>query len=165
MIYFAFGSNMDPRQMVARCPSHRAIGRAVLAGHRLCFPRRSPVRNCGTTGLLPARGHIIWGVLYELAESDLVRLHAAEGYMPGRRPEENRHDFVEIEVRRDSADGNTTRAFTYVARPDNGGAAPSAGYLRLLIYGAEHHHLPHSYIAQLRSIAAAYSASSGRPSP
>ena len=155
MIYFAFGSNMDPRQMAARCPAHRAIGRASLADHRLCFPRRSPVRHCGTAGLLPAGGHVIWGVLYELAGSDLVRLHAAEGYAPGRRAEENRHDFVEIEVRLDSASGTKMRAFTYVARPDNSGAAPSADYLRHLIDGAEHHGLPNTYVAQLRSVAAA----------
>jgi len=155
MIYFAFGSNMDPRQMAARCPSHRVLGRGFLADHRLCFPRRSPVRHCGTAGLAPAAGHGLWGVLYALAESDLVRLHAAEGYAPGRAAEENRHDFVEIEVRLDSADGTIMRAFTYIARPDTSGAAPSADYLRHLIDGAEHHGLPNSYVIQLRSVVVA----------
>jgi len=154
MIYFAFGSNMDPGQMAERCPAHRALGRAVLPGHRLCFPRRSPVRSCGTAGLASAAGHGLWGVLYELAESDLVRLHAAEGYAPGRRAEENRHDFVEIEVRLGSVEGKTLRAFTDIARPDKSGAVPSADYLPHLIDGAEHHGLPNTYVALLRSIAA-----------
>jgi hypothetical protein len=153
VIYFAFGSNMDPVQMAERCPAHRALGRAVLPGHRLCFPRRSPKRQCGTAGLSPADGHIIWGVLYELAECDLVRLHAAEGYAPGRAAEENRHDFVAIEVRLGSVEGKTLRAFTYVARPDTSGAVPSAEYLRHVFDGAEHPGLPNNYVALLQSIA------------
>jgi len=153
VIYFAFGSNMDPVQMAERCPSHRAVGRGVLPGHRLCFPRRSPVRRCGTAGLSPAAGHVIWGVLYELDRSDLERLHQAEGYAPGRSPEQNRHDFVAIKVRRDGPDGEPILAFTYLARADDSGAAPSADYMKHLIEGAEHHGLPKHYVTALQSIA------------
>lgn len=152
MIYFAFGSNMDPAQMTARCPSHQVLGRAFLPGHELCFPRRSPKRRCGTAGLVRSAAHCVWGVLYVLEESDLSRLHEAEGYRPGRAADRNRHDFVAIEVRRDGPAGATLAAFTYVARPDDSGAAPSMDYLMHLVRGAEHHALPDAYIRQLRSV-------------
>jgi hypothetical protein len=152
VIYFAFGSNMDPKQMTARCPSHRVLGRGFLADHALCFPRRSPVRRCGTAGLAQAGGQGIWGVLYELDRADLARLHQAEGYAPGRPADHNRHDFVEIDVRLGSADGETVRAFTYLARADDSGAGPSADYMKHLIDGAEHHRLPKTYVETLKKI-------------
>ena len=152
MIYFAFGSNMDPAQMQTRCPSHKVLGCAVIPDHRLCFPRRSPIRGCGTAGLAPAAGQGVWGVLYELSEADLPRLHQAEGYAPGRPAGDNRHDFLEIEVRHEVPDGQKVRAFIYRARPDQSGAAPSADYMKHLIEGAEHHALPEPYIRLLRSV-------------
>ena len=38
MLYFAFGSNLDPDQMRARCPAHQVVGMAVLRDHKLIFP-------------------------------------------------------------------------------------------------------------------------------
>ena len=35
VLYFAYGSNMDPDQMATRCPSTSAVGPARLAGWRL----------------------------------------------------------------------------------------------------------------------------------
>jgi hypothetical protein len=153
MIYFAFGSNMDPAQMKARCPSHHVLGVAYLADHELCFPRRSPKRQCGTAGVARRKGEGVWGVLYVLAEEELARLHEAEGYFPGRSPAMNRHDFVSIEVRRDGPHGTAISAFTYVARPDRSGAAPSVAYMRHLIEGAEYHALPDSYVSRLHKVA------------
>lgn len=153
MIYFAFGSNMDPEQMTARCPSHRVVGRAYLPEHELCFPRRSPVRQCGTAGIVRRAANGVWGVLYELEAADLARLHQAEGYSPGRAADQNRHDFMAIEVRRDGPQGEAISAFTYVARADGSGTLPSTDYLNHLIRGAIHHGLPDSYVRQLRSVA------------
>ena len=53
--YFAYGSNMSRRQMTERCPDHECLGIAVLKDHALCFPRTSPVRNCGVAGLAEAQ--------------------------------------------------------------------------------------------------------------
>lgn len=152
MIYFAFGSNMDPEQMRARCPSHRVLGPAYLPGHALCFPRRSPRRRCATAGFAAAAGKGVWGVLYELGDGDLPKLHEAEGYAPGRVAALNRHDFVPVEVRRGGTEGETIRAFTYCARPDGSGAIPSRDYLDHLLRGAKHHGLPRAYVAALQSI-------------
>jgi AIG2-like family len=154
MIYFAFGSNMDPQQMSERCPSHKVRGRACLLNFELCFPRRSPKRGCATAGFAPAEGEVVWGVLYELDRKDAANLHKAEGYVPGRAAEKNRHNLEEIQVRLDSVDGETVVALTYVARPDGVGAVPSQEYLDHLISGAQHYRLPKVYLVRLMAIRA-----------
>ena len=37
VLYFAYGSNLDPEQMASRCPSARVAFLARLADHRLDF--------------------------------------------------------------------------------------------------------------------------------
>ncbi len=152
MIYFAFGSNMDPEQMKIRCPSHKVLGRAYLQDFDLCFPRRSTRRKCGTAGIRPAAGKGVWGVLYALTESDLPSLHQAEGYAPGGQPEQNRHTLEEIEVREGSPEGAVISAHIYRARPDGTGALPSPDYMRHLIDGATHHGLPQPFVETLRAV-------------
>lgn len=152
MIYFAFGSNMDPEQIKERCPSQKELGRAYLSDYQLCFPRRSKSRKCGTAGIAPAKGKGVWGALYELNHKDTENLHKKEGYAPGRPAAKNSHDLVQIEVRRDRHDGQIVSAFTYRARPDGSEVAPSSGFMKHLIRGAEHHALPGSYIEMLRSV-------------
>ncbi|MCB1485850.1 MAG: gamma-glutamylcyclotransferase [Bauldia sp.] len=51
MIYFAYGSNLDPVQWAARCPGSPLIGVGRLEGYRLHFPRRSPVRQCAVASI------------------------------------------------------------------------------------------------------------------
>jgi len=152
VIYFAFGSNMDPQQMSERCPSHEVHGRACLPDFELCFPRRSPKRKCATAGFAPAEGEVVWGVLYELDERDTANLHRAEGYVPGRAAGENRHNLEEIQVRLDGLNGKAIAAFTYVAYPDELGAEPSGEYMDHLISGAQHHGLPEAYLVRLVAI-------------
>jgi gamma-glutamylcyclotransferase (GGCT)/AIG2-like uncharacterized protein YtfP len=152
VIYFAFGSNMDPAQMRARCPSHRVLGVAYLEDHALCFPRRSPARACATAGLSAAEGKGVWGVLYALDETEIDALHEAEGYGPDRPEHENRHVLVEVEVRHGGPEGDVVTAVLYRAQPDGSDALPSEAYMRHLISGAEHHGLPQAYIRALRLI-------------
>jgi hypothetical protein len=159
MIYFAYGSNMDPEQMRRRCPGHKVLGRAFLPGYALCFPRRSPVRQCATAGIERATGEGVWGVLYEVTEDDALSLHAAEGYAPSVSIELNRYSVEVVDVRSGGPEGETVRAYTYLARPDDSGALPSVDYLGHLLRGAEHHRLPQAYVAKLRSIGAAAVAS------
>jgi hypothetical protein len=144
VIYFAFGSNVDPAQMRVRCPSHRVLGVAYLQDHALCFPRRSPSRGCAATGLVAAESHGVWGVLYALEETEIDALHQAEGFVPDRPHRENRHLLVEVEVRHGGSEGD--------AVADGSGALPSEDYLQHLISGAEHHGLPAAYIQTLRLI-------------
>lgn len=66
VLYFAYGSNMDPEQLKTRCPDAELVGIGVLADHALCFPRRSNKRDCGVSSVAPVVGRETWGVVFRL---------------------------------------------------------------------------------------------------
>jgi gamma-glutamylcyclotransferase (GGCT)/AIG2-like uncharacterized protein YtfP len=149
MFYFAYGSNLDPVQMAQRCPGATAVGAAQLADHRLCFPRRSPVRGCAVASIEPREGSNVWGVLYKIGRDDLVRLDEREGYDPVNLSAVNRYDRVEITVTK--SNGEAVTAMIYVAVPEPMPGLPSVTYLKHIVDGAVAHRLPDDYVARLRT--------------
>ncbi len=147
MLYFAYGSNLDPAQMAARCPDHRTVGIARLVDFRLCFPRFSPRRLCASAGIEAAPGEEVWGALYAVSAADLVVLHESEGYDPQGPRERNRYLFAEIMA--EAVEAGPTRAMTYFAVPDGTTALPSRAYVGHIIAGARHHRLPAAYLDRL----------------
>jgi hypothetical protein len=151
MIYFAYGSNLNPGQMTMRCPGHRTLGVARLAQHRLVFPRYSQMRRCASASVEPSPGDAVWGVIYQLAADDIPVLHYHEGYNPDLPADQNRHDLREVSVVR--MDGSERiAAVTYVATADGTTELPSAEYVETIIDGARYHNLPRAYISLLQSI-------------
>jgi gamma-glutamylcyclotransferase len=146
-LYFAYGSNMSRRQMRERCPDHECLGIAVLPDHDLCFPRHSPIRNCGVAGLTETAGAEVWGVVYRLHDEDLAALDRREGYDPARPFHENRYNRQAVRV---LMDGRAVDCLTYFARPEPGEHVPSADYLGTMIEGAEENGLPANYVTKLR---------------
>jgi len=151
MLYFSYGSNLDPDQMRERCPAFRVVGLAALHDHRLVFPQYSPQWNCGTAGVQLHHGDTVWGVVYELTEEDLALLDACEGYRgPGDQHNVYERQVVTVELTRpdDGSVPRRLRAFMYVAgfsKP----SPPSRRYLDAILTGARHHRLPEDYIAAL----------------
>jgi gamma-glutamylcyclotransferase (GGCT)/AIG2-like uncharacterized protein YtfP len=148
MMYFAYGSNLDPVQWQERCPGSAFVAVARLAGHRLAFPRRSPIRNCAVASILPAADEVVWGVLYAMDAADLAALDRREGWFPDR-PAESRYRRSEVTV---EAGGNRQAAVTYVAVPSPEPGLPSAAYVRHIVEGARHHRLPKEYVAMLEAL-------------
>ena len=146
-LYFAYGSNMSRRQMRERCPDHECLGKAVLKDHALCFPRHSPIRNCGVAGLAEVPGAEVWGVVYRLHDEDLAALDRREGYDPAVPFHVNRYNR---QTHRVLTDAGALDCFVYVARPEPGDHVPSADYLGTMIEGAEENGLPPGYVAALR---------------
>jgi cation transport regulator ChaC len=67
--YFAYGSCMCPvdlKRSLGEDTHHYVVGKAVLAGYRLGFFRRSQLRNCGVLDIIPESKSKIEGVLYYL---------------------------------------------------------------------------------------------------
>lgn len=151
MLYFAYGSNLDPLQMAARCPGHQVVGLAMLADHRLVFPRFSADWGGGVASPALAHGEKVWGVLYELGESDVAALDRYEGWV-GAGDQHNLYDreTVTVELVRpdDGSVPRRLRVLTYVARPSNA-SAPSRRYLETVLRGARHHRLPDDYVERL----------------
>lgn len=150
MKYFAYGSNLDVKQMVQRCPGARLVGPAQLTDHRLCFPRRSPVRDCAVASVESHKGQIIWGVIYEIDENDAKRLDEREGFDPVNTSAINRYCRVDVMVTRNP--GDRVEAFAYVAVPEDDPGRPSAEYVQHIVDGAIAHSFPDDYIEMLRAI-------------
>jgi gamma-glutamylcyclotransferase (GGCT)/AIG2-like uncharacterized protein YtfP len=150
MNYFAYGSNLDMVQMAQRCPGAKLVGTAQLTGHRLCFPRRSPVRGCAVASVEAHADEIVWGAIYDMSEDDFTRLDAREGYDPVNPTAINRYLRIDVSVQQ--TPGQTAKAITYVAVPDDTNGRPSAEYMRHIIEGAIVHGFPDEYIKMLRAI-------------
>ncbi|MEK7331485.1 MAG: gamma-glutamylcyclotransferase family protein [Candidatus Eisenbacteria bacterium] len=154
MLYFAYGSNLDPDQMRTRCPESRVVGLAALPDHRLTFPLHSEGWGGGAAGASHAHGSTVWGVLYELSESDLASLDRYEGWKgPGDHHNLYDRDLVTVVLTRadDGSVPRRVRATTYFARTLNP-TPPSRRYLDTILKGARHHRLPPEYIEWLESL-------------
>ena len=148
MLYFAYGSNMDEQRMKAvnRCPSARFIFNAVLPGHRLVFTRGGDAGSCAAD-VVPDSAALVWGVVYDITDSDRQQLDAREGVgIRAYRPKEVLvlpHGDVEqrvIVVTYGSSDAADMQL------------PPSREYLGHLLDGARRWGLPADYIAQLERI-------------
>ena len=148
MLYFAYGSNMSRTQMRQRCPDHEVIGKAVLPGYALCFPRHSPIRNCGVAGIVEQPGAEVWGVVYRLHDEDLAALDRREGYDPAKPAHVNRYNRKTIRVLKD---GEALDCLIYLARAEPGKHVPSVEYMSALITGAVEIGLPEDYVSRLRA--------------
>ena len=77
--YFAYGSNLDLAQMKVRCPSSELISKGSLSGYRLTFNRYSSGWGGGVADVIQGKGSEVWGLVFELSNSDLKRLDSYEG--------------------------------------------------------------------------------------
>ncbi len=143
--YFAYGSNMDVRQMLARCPSSRCLGSARLDGYRLAFTRRSVISGSGVADVVPAAGDEVWGVVYELDERDLEQLDRKEGLGWA---------YTRQRGRVHARDGSHHDAIFYtVLAKEHSEVAPSGDYIGRLVAAAERQGFPRRYLASLAEIA------------
>ena len=79
VMYFAYGSNLDGRQMRARCASAEPEARAVLPNHALAFGGFSRRWGGAVATIVPADGAQVEGLLYRLPPTDLLTLDRYEG--------------------------------------------------------------------------------------
>ena len=151
MHYFAYGSNLDPDQMRARAPGHRVVGLAALRDHRLIFPHYSIPWAGGVSSVQGAHGATVWGMLYEVNESDLAELDRFEGFR-GHGDQHNLYDREQVTVELTRPDDGSfprrVRAAIYIGRPNNP-SPPSRKYLDVVLRGARHHRLPEDYVAAI----------------
>ncbi len=151
MLYFSFGSNLDPGQMQTRCPGHRVVGMAVLHDHKLIFPIFSNSWGGGVASLQLSHGNEVWGMLYELSEEDLRRLDGFEDFHGPGDPHnlyEREPIWVELKRPEDGSVPRRVKAMAYLAHTANP-SAPSRRYMDAVIRGARAHRLPDDYVAVL----------------
>ncbi|MBI4529300.1 MAG: gamma-glutamylcyclotransferase [Deltaproteobacteria bacterium] len=142
MYYFAYGSNMNWMQMTQRCPSARFVSVARLKDHRFAITRQSRRRKCGTADVLPEYGSDVWGVVYDIDDSELSVLDGFEdGY--GR-------EKMHVDPTGDG--GRPIQAWVYIAEKEASAPLPNGTYKRLILEGARHWKLPQAYVEMLEDI-------------
>lgn len=75
--YFAYGSNMWPPRMRARCPSARIVGTAVLPGWRAVYDKPS-VDGSAKLNIRAHASGSVEGVIYEISDREREQLDGAE---------------------------------------------------------------------------------------
>lgn len=123
-LYFAYGSNLDPEQMRARCTSARPVTLATLPRHQLIFRGSSAHWGGAVASVRRAKQGAVRGVVYAMRSSDLRELDRFEG-----------HPFYYERYLRTVVDDHGTRwqAHVYVlpvSRAPVG--APAERYLRVI---------------------------------
>ena len=81
ILYFAYGSNLNKKQMQQRCPDSRPKFIATLPNYKLVFTGWSRTWHGGTATIKPFRGEKVRGAIYEVTEACLRQLDKYEtGY-------------------------------------------------------------------------------------
>ena len=145
-LYAAYGSNMDPAQMVRRCPSSPFLGTGWIRGWRLTFGAEEYGWEGALATLVPdgAPEQLHPGVfvaLYDLTEADEAALDAWEGADSGL--------YRRVHLRVHTLAGDQV-AYVYVLDAFEGGL-PSARHLGGIADAAEAAGAPSDYVTELRS--------------
>jgi len=152
MLYFAYGSNMHAGQMKERCPSAKFVCRAKLPSHRLAFTRMSVSRGCGVADILRDETNDVWGVVYELWESELENLDKDEDFRPGRPDDQNDYTRENCYVWHEGDAKRPLIVAIYRGHPQPNPPLPNCDYKNLIVAGARYWQLPADYIQELESI-------------
>ena len=126
MYYFAYGSNLNRKQMLERCPDSQPMFVATLHNYKLVFVGWSRQWRGGVASIKPFRGERVLGAIYEVSDRDLRRLDSYEGY-PGNYTRFNITVFDE--------DGEPIKAITYIKSGQLEETQPSTEYLSLIQQG------------------------------
>ncbi len=144
--YFAYGSNMLPARLQARCSTARVIGTANAQRFALEFSKPSKDGSGKATLVESAFGEVATpGVLFEIERTELHQLDRAEGAGYGY----DREDGFRVTS---ASTGATLTATTYLASATDPGLEPFDWYLALVLAGSHHHALNDDHLRRLRAI-------------
>lgn len=137
MIYFAFGSNMNLRQMKERCGNSRFISSGFLDGFRFVYDGKSERWGGAVGNIIPSSDSRVYGALFEVTGSDLESLDRYEGYPV-------RYQKIDLQIKSGDEELN---AFAYYREGEIEGA-PSESYQATVVEGARDCGLPEQYIRE-----------------
>ena len=140
-LYAAYGSNMDPSQMLDRCPHSPAAGTGWIEGWRVTFGGEDVGWEGALATLVPDPACRVFVSLYDITPYDEVRLDSWEGADTGL--------YRKIRLRVHTLEGDVL-AWVYVLDAYEGGL-PSARYLGVMADAAERAGAPDDYVTELRT--------------
>jgi gamma-glutamylcyclotransferase (GGCT)/AIG2-like uncharacterized protein YtfP len=140
-LYAAYGSNMDPEQMLERCPHSPADGTGWLNGWRLTFGGEDLGWDGALAMVVPDPTSQVFVALYDVSPQDLAVLDYWEGADTGL--------YNKIRLRISTLDGDVL-AWVYILDGFEGGL-PSARSIGLIADAAQAAGAPDEYVAQMRA--------------
>ena len=123
MYYFAYGSNLNKKQMMERCPDSKPVFTATLPNYKLVFAGWSRQWRGGIASIKSFRGDRVRGAIYEVSEQCLRQLDRFEsGY--------NRFKVTVL-----GEDSEPIEAITYIKAGQLEETPPSKEYLAVIQQG------------------------------
>jgi len=123
MYYFAYGSNLNQKQMRERCPDSKPMFTAILPNYKLVFVGWSRKWRGGVASIKSFRGERVRGAIYEVSEPCLQRLDRYES------------DYKRFKVTVVGEDDELIEAITYIKAGQLEEAPPSKEYLAVIQQG------------------------------
>jgi gamma-glutamylcyclotransferase (GGCT)/AIG2-like uncharacterized protein YtfP len=123
--------------MKQRCPSSDVLGVGRLRDHRLAFSRYSRTRGCGVADIVPHENAEVWGLVYQLSESDLIgSLDRYEGFPL---------NYTRLMLPVEMLDDSMLEAWVYSVVDKDEHVQPDAYYLQIIKTAAAELGFPRSY--------------------
>lgn len=138
-LYFAYGSNMNSAQQIARTPSAKVVGIASLSGYKFLLNKRGK-DGTGRGNIEASHGDVIWGVLYAIDEGEMEELDKKE----------DKYNRENVVVR--TNDVEKLKVVTYISKYTGNGLPVPNDYKQKIVEGAREHGLPPDYILQLEAL-------------
>jgi gamma-glutamylcyclotransferase (GGCT)/AIG2-like uncharacterized protein YtfP len=123
MHYFAYGANLNQKQMKERCPDSKPLFTAVLPNYKLVFVGWSRQWRGGVASIKSFRDERVRGAIYEVTEACLQRLDRYES------------GYNRLKVTVVGEDDEPIETITYVKTGRLEDAAPSKEYLAIIQQG------------------------------
>jgi len=141
VLYFAYGSNMDPEQIHERCAKPEVLAIARLPGHSVGFFGHSKIWDGAQATVIPVGGRDAWGVVYRLSASDMEML---DNYQDVRIDGTGAYFNYPAEVV--DRDGISHSVILYKKDILGEALPPSRPYLERILAGARMRNLPEDYV-------------------
>ena len=79
MLYFAYGSNLNHRQMEYRCKGSKYIKSYILKGYKLCFSHKTENSVYGHANIIKSKSSKVPGAIWKITKNDEKKLDGYEG--------------------------------------------------------------------------------------
>ena len=79
MLYFAYGSNLNHRQMEYRCDGAKYINSYILNGYKLIFSHKTDQTIYGYANIIKSKETKVLGALWKITKKDEEELDVYEG--------------------------------------------------------------------------------------
>ena len=123
MYYFAYGSNLNRKQMLERCPDSKPLFVATLPNYKRVFVGWSRQWHGGVVSIRSYRGEKVVGAIYEVSEQCLKRLDKYEA------------SYSRLKVTVFDEDSEPVETITYIKSGQSEETQPSKEYLSIIQQG------------------------------